>query len=85
MSRHVFKGSFIRGFRKTTPKGFLRFQGSSPSCRLYEPLTYVDEGIKKSLCVSTILRHSLTKQLWGGESRGVHGKIFDMVERQFAL
>jgi hypothetical protein len=37
MSMHLFKNSFVRGLRKTIPKGFLRFQGSSPSCRLYEP------------------------------------------------
>ena len=28
MSTHLFKNSFIRGFWKTTPKGFLQFQGS---------------------------------------------------------
>jgi hypothetical protein len=28
MNVHLFKNSFIRGFWKTTPEGFLRFQGS---------------------------------------------------------
>jgi len=28
MGMHLFKNSLIHGFRKTAPKGFLRFQGS---------------------------------------------------------
>ena len=37
MSTLGLKNAFMNDGHKRAIKGFLRFQGSSPSCRLYEP------------------------------------------------
>jgi hypothetical protein len=69
MSTLLFKNSFMRGFWKTSPKGFLRFQGSSPSCRLYGPeaglviSTHLPDEAENSMgksfpCSSTFLTQS---------------------------